>query len=711
MSAWIGSKTRAKASPPGSLHWITPKELADALAGGRTTRRAGREWQTWCPAHDDHDPSLNVRADTAELLFRCRAGCSQQAVIEALRSRGLWHEQTHDGAPPKINGNGEHKPADDRADDDWQSMIPPPAEAPAPAPKKLRCDMLHEYRGANDELLFYVRRIESQGSKKKLFLPLTYGTLNGVRGWHDKAPDAPRPLYRLNVLAHADPGAIVTLCEGEKAAEAAQRMFPDHVAMTWCGGTNSDHLADLSALRGRTVILWPDADEPGRAAMERHAKRLRDMGCTVRTIDTADLPKGFDAADLEELDEDPDDWLAARLPPPPSDDAIQCIELPKLASFSEIEPRQWAYGRFLLFGSASVLGAVDGAGKGWITVARMLSIVTGRELLGERVWRKGAVGIITYEDNQKEWLRRIAAACIHYKINYEDVRPYIFFLARPSGARIVLAQRALSGETIFPDSAAIVAQLKSRSAACLVVDPFNSTHQLDDGNNNVQIVRVAMEVSAIGERAGVAAMVLHHLRKGATGEVDDLMGATSLRANFRVCQIMKVMSEQEAKDLGIPDEDRSLYLRISGSKENYAPRAREAKWFKLLSVPLGNGTAQYPEGDNMAVATVWVPPSPFAGVSMEVVRGILDAIRQGAPDGRRYSPHRRSNTWAGSLIAERTGKTEEKAAGMLATWIKNSLLVVGEYQDPSRNMTACVTVNETIAAEMSRPWRPAEDDA
>ena len=27
------------------------------------------------------------------------------------------------------------------------------------------------------------------------------------------------------------------LCEGEKAADAAQRMFPEHVAVAWFGGT------------------------------------------------------------------------------------------------------------------------------------------------------------------------------------------------------------------------------------------------------------------------------------------------------------------------------------------------------------------------------------------------------------------------------------------------------------------------------------------
>lgn len=43
-----------------------------------------------CPAHDDKNPSLAVSVRDGRLLVNCFAGCSQTAVIEALRSQGLW---------------------------------------------------------------------------------------------------------------------------------------------------------------------------------------------------------------------------------------------------------------------------------------------------------------------------------------------------------------------------------------------------------------------------------------------------------------------------------------------------------------------------------------------------------------------------------------------------------------------------------------------
>jgi hypothetical protein len=61
-------------------------ELAKALGG----RRVGRGWSARCPAHDDQNPSLAIRDAAGKPLIRCHAGCSQQAVLSALKSRGLW---------------------------------------------------------------------------------------------------------------------------------------------------------------------------------------------------------------------------------------------------------------------------------------------------------------------------------------------------------------------------------------------------------------------------------------------------------------------------------------------------------------------------------------------------------------------------------------------------------------------------------------------
>src|SRR5690606_5258289 len=56
--------------------------------------------------------------------------------------------------------------------------------------------------------------------------------------------------------------------------------------------------AALRPLIGRTVYVWPDADDAGREHMRRVAERLRALGAReVRWVEWPDAPDGGDAAD------------------------------------------------------------------------------------------------------------------------------------------------------------------------------------------------------------------------------------------------------------------------------------------------------------------------------------------------------------------------------------------------------------------------------
>ena len=50
----------------------------------------GQGWIACCPAHDDTNPSLSITEHEGKVLFKCFAGCSQEVVIAALKSQGLW---------------------------------------------------------------------------------------------------------------------------------------------------------------------------------------------------------------------------------------------------------------------------------------------------------------------------------------------------------------------------------------------------------------------------------------------------------------------------------------------------------------------------------------------------------------------------------------------------------------------------------------------
>jgi hypothetical protein len=71
-------------------------DLAHALGA----RRTGSRWMARCPAHQDKNPSLSIQEQSDRILLHCFAGCRQEAVIDALRERGLWPQrETKDRHP------------------------------------------------------------------------------------------------------------------------------------------------------------------------------------------------------------------------------------------------------------------------------------------------------------------------------------------------------------------------------------------------------------------------------------------------------------------------------------------------------------------------------------------------------------------------------------------------------------------------------------
>jgi hypothetical protein len=104
------------------------KTIAMTLGG----RKAGGGWMACCPAHDDRKPSLSIcDTDDAKVLVRCHAGCTQEQVIAALKSRGLWPDIGPRPVPQStLRFAGECRPERDDTERTeaalavWQSAIP-----------------------------------------------------------------------------------------------------------------------------------------------------------------------------------------------------------------------------------------------------------------------------------------------------------------------------------------------------------------------------------------------------------------------------------------------------------------------------------------------------------------------------------------------------------------------------------------------------------
>lgn len=170
---------------------------------------------------------------------------------------------------------------------------PPPVDAPGPDLSQAEARWC--YRTPDGHPWFYVARYPG-----KRIRPWAWDL--DAQAWVQRGLPKPRPLYGLELLA-ARPEAAVLIVEGEKSAEAAHVLAGHvYVCMTWPNGASAISSADWAPLHGRKVLIWPDADDPGRQAASTIAELLAPHCPEVKlldptTDDPAGLPQGWDAAD------------------------------------------------------------------------------------------------------------------------------------------------------------------------------------------------------------------------------------------------------------------------------------------------------------------------------------------------------------------------------------------------------------------------------
>jgi hypothetical protein len=174
-------------------------------------------------------------------------------------------------------------------------VLDPPEDMPDP--KLPSCTARYTYRNAAGNVLGFISRIDSEDGKKKLIPRTPWYDEHRQIVWQTKGFACPRPLYGLDKLA-ALPDAVVLIVEGEKCADAYKALDPATPTVTWPGGSGGVEHVDWDSLSGRRVILWPDADEPGRKAMARVAELLIVRGCEVKIAHPKSYDQnGWDVAD------------------------------------------------------------------------------------------------------------------------------------------------------------------------------------------------------------------------------------------------------------------------------------------------------------------------------------------------------------------------------------------------------------------------------
>ncbi len=355
-----------------------------------------------------------------------------------------------------------------------------------------------------------------------------------------------------------------------------------------------------------------------------------------------------------------------------------------------ISPRGWLLGTTSCRRFVGSLLSEGGVGKTALRIAQALALATDRPITGEHVFQRCRVLIVSLEDDRDELRRRVRAAMQHHGISQDEVRGWLF-LATPdatAGKLVVADDMGQPARSKLADT--LEACITKRAIDVVILDPFVKSHGVEE-NNNAAMDAVVAVLADMATRHDIAIDVPHHTRKGTAGpgDADAGRGASAMKDAARLVYTLTRMTTEEAQNLGIEEKDRRFLIRMDSAKVNIAPPLEEAKWFRLVGVPLGNATDLYPKGDEVQTVEVWTPPNAWDGLSSHLLNRILDEIDTGLPDGNRYSDGNRATDRAAwrAVTKHAPEKTEAEARRIINTWVKNGVLVSTDYESPTVRKT------------------------
>ena len=328
---------------------------------------------------------------------------------------------------------------------------------------------------------------------------------------------------------------------------------------------------------------------------------------------------------------------------------------------TKIPPRAWLYSGCVIRGYIALLVGPGGTGKSALAVAEAVAMVTGKVLLpGDKPHKPLRVWMHNAEDSKDEMQRRVAATMMHHGITPADIADRLF-VTSGQDSNMMLARQGRDGpEVILGRVDSIVARLKANKIDVMILDPLGAMHTLPENSNEAANLLMGA-LREIAQRADVAIILVHHTGKVAGADMAAAgaaasRGATAFVDAARVTRELAPMTTKEAKSFLISEDERRRYVRIANGKANLTPTAG-ADWFRLVGVPLGNGSKEYPNGDNVQTVERWTPPTVAVrgALSDAEKNDVQDAIRQGTSTERRVSS--KSPEWVGYLIGEVLGLT------------------------------------------------------
>lgn len=357
---------------------------------------------------------------------------------------------------------------------------------------------------------------------------------------------------------------------------------------------------------------------------------------------------------------------------------------------TKIPRRSFAFGTHYIRKYVSVTVAPGGLGKTANSIVDALAMASGRNLAGTKPGDRLRVWMFNSEDPRDELERRIMAACVHYGLGAADINGHLFLDTGREQELVVAHEDKRTGVRINePVVEAVVEQIQRLGIDVMIVDPFVSTHGVNE-NDNGAIDKVAKLWSQIADVTNCAIDIVHHLRKVADREatVEDARGAVSLIGAARSVRVLNRMSEEQAQQAGMDPKERLSIFSVVYGKSNLTPLSGSADWRKLVSVGLGNGgkgNLASVRQDMVPVVTEWKWPdkSELTDDVTEDQKAQI-AVRVENADFRFNA---QAKDWIGHEVAFVLGldtgdhAVKQRVKRMIDAWLESGFLIKDRRRD------------------------------
>ena len=380
---------------------MTTQDILSRLQG---VKGGHGQWTARCPAHDDRQNSLSVgEGDDGRVLLRCHAGCDVDRITAAL---GL---SSSDLFPGKLD----HAIS-------WNDALS--------TEKKGRTPVVATYRYLDDNGKLLAEKLRRADKS------FTWRQPDARHGWIYSRKGVPNRLYVGGELTRA-----VFVCEGEKDVDTLHRLGYNAASGADGAGPGKWRKEYTEQLQGRSVCVFTDNDDVGRAYAAETCNALHGAASSVQLLDIAtvwpEVPEHGDVSDMvaalgtERACELIAQLIAAAPEWEPQEGPAE-RKKSILTPMTAVEARKPSYliSPYLPRGMLAIMGGESGSGKTYLALSWAAAISNGQRLPFQRQTdpapSPGYVYYFTQENDPNTVIRPrldlLGANLDHILIQYQD---------------------------------------------------------------------------------------------------------------------------------------------------------------------------------------------------------------------------------------------------------------------------------------------------